>query len=241
MGWIISWFSCGAASAVSTMLLLKQPGPVVIARCVVDNEHEDNERFTQDCERLYGQPILRLGSTEFADCWEVWEKRRFIAGIKGAPCTIEMKKSVRWKFEQMYAPDKQAFGFTAEEHKRAARFREQNPDVNLLTPLIEQGVSKADCFRLLEGVGIRRPVMYDLGFANNNCICCGKATSIIYWSRCRHYFPDKFWRMAELSRRLGARLTRLKGVRIFLDEIPLDIDWRKKDREKVECGILCAK
>jgi hypothetical protein len=81
--------------------------------------------------------------------------------------------------------------------------------------------------------------MYKLGFSNNNCIACAKATSIVYWARTRHHFPAEFARMAELSRRLGCRLTRLKGKRIFLDEIPADIDWRKKDRENFDCSLLC--
>lgn len=236
---IVSWFSCGAASALASAIACDEYADVTVARCIVDNEHPDNERFHDDCEKWFGREILRLRSKDFADCWEVWEKRRYISGVKGAPCTVEMKKAVRWAFEQRFMPMAQVFGFTAEEKKRAERFRQQNPEVNLLTPLIDMELDKIDCMTVLGCREIAIPAMYQLGFSNNNCIGCAKATSIVYWARTRHYFPDKFARMAELSRRLGCRLTRLKGKRIFLDEIPADTNWRKKDKETVECGLLC--
>lgn len=236
---IVSWFSCGAASALATALALDLYPEVTVARCVVDNEHVDNERFHDDCEKWFGKEIVRLRSVDFADCWEVWESRKYISGIKGAPCTLEMKKAVRWQFEREHNPTGQVFGFTSEERSRADRFRSQNPDVALLTPLIDFELTKGCCLDALMVRGIRLPEMYQLGFSNNNCIGCAKATSIVYWARTRHFFPEQFNRMAELSRRIGCRLTRLKGKRIFLDEIPFDIDWRKKDRENMECGLLC--
>ena len=237
---IVSWFSCGAASALATAIALDEFPETVVARCIVDNEHEDNERFHDDCEKWFGKEILRLRSDDYADCWEVWEHRQYISGIKGAPCTSEMKKAVRWAFEREHHPEGQVFGYTSEEVARAERFRQNNPEVFLLTPLIDNSLNKFDCLYCLECRGIEIPTMYKLGFSNNNCIGCAKATSIVYWARTRHHFPDKFARMSELSRRLGCRLTRLKGKRIFIDEIPLDIDWRKKDRENIECGLLCV-
>lgn len=240
---IVGWFSCGNNSAVMSKLLVdKYPDDDVrIIRCVVANEHADNDRFHADVEKWIGRTIERRQSEEYADCWQVWEARRYMAGIKGAPCTIEMKKAVRWAFEKEWGPTHQAFGFSADEKKRADRFANGNPEIRLLRPLEESGLTKADCAAFIEGAGIELPVMYGLGFSNNNCIGCVKATSIVYWARTRHHFPDEFARTAELSRRLGCRLTRLKGKRIFIDEIPADFDWQKKDRSKqVECGVLCG-
>lgn len=242
MSKIVGWFSCGNNSAVMSKLLVDQhPNDEVrIVRCVVNNEHPDNDRVHADVERWIGRPIERWASDKYADCWAVWEKRKYISGTKGAPCTIEMKKAVRWRFEREWGPDYQAFGFSADEKKRADRFVGNNPEIKLLRPLEVAGITKPDCALLVAGAGIKLPAMYGMGFANNNCICCAKATSIVYWARCRHYFPERFWRMAELSRRIGCRLTRLKGKRIFLDEIPADINWQKKDRSKaIECGVGC--
>ena len=90
---------------------------------------------------------------------------------------------------------------------------------------------------MVKGAGIALPVMYSLGFANNNCIPCGKATSPNYWSAMRRHFPERFDRMAELSRRLGARLTRIDNERLFIDEIPAD--WPTLKPTAPTCDFLC--
>jgi hypothetical protein len=243
MAKIVVWFSCGNNSAVASLLTLDKYmlDDVRIIRCVVPNEHIDNDRFHADIERWINYPIERRGSTEYKDCWEVWERRKYISGIRGAPCTLEMKKAVRWAVEREWHPDFQVFGFSSDEKKRSDDFAERNPEVRMLSPLIDAGITKPMCAEFIAAAGITMAEMYKLGFSNNNCICCVKATSIFYWARSRHYFPVEFARISELSRRLGCRLTRIKGKRIFLDEMPVDIDWQKKDKSKqVVCGIGCG-
>ena len=75
---------------------------------------------------------------------------------------------------------------------------------------------------MIEGAGIRLPAMYRLGFQNNNCIPCVKATSPAYWALVRRHFPEKFDRIAKLARELDVRLCRMNDERRFIDEIPLD-------------------
>lgn len=242
MSKIVGWFSCGNNSAVmSKLLTVEYPTDEIrIVRCVVKNEHPDNDRFHADVERWIGRPIERIASEKYADCWDVWERRAYMSGIKGAICTTEMKKVPRWQLERDWCPDYQAFGFSSDEKRRADQFEANNPDVRLLRPLEIAGITKPMCAEWIIGAGIELPAMYGMGFSNNNCRCCVKATSIVYWARCRHYFPVEFERTAKLSRRLGVRLTRLKGKRIFIDEIPADFDWQKKDRSRaIECGVLC--
>lgn len=234
---IVSWFSCGAASAVATKLALQKHGKenFIIASCVVANEHEDNERFLQDCEKWYGLEITRLRSDKYKDCWEVWEKTRYLAGINGARCTTEMKKIVRQKFQKI--SDLQIFGFTFEETHRAERFKEQNPEVNLVTPLIDERLTKKDCFKVIQEAGIELPMMYRLGYNNNNCIGCVKGGAG-YWNKIRKDFPDVFARMAKLERELGARLVKHKGKRVHLDELPPHAGRKQKEPD-MECGLWC--
>jgi hypothetical protein len=238
---IVVWFSAGAASSVTAKLTLANYplDDVVIARCIVTNEHEDNDRFAADCAVWFDRPVLNLASTEYADAWAVWEKRRYLNGINGAPCTLEMKKAPRQQFERDWLPDFQAFGFTVEERKRAKRFREQNPEVNLITPLISAGLSKADCMGMLDRAGIKLPAMYALGFANNNCRACVKARSPGYWSLVRREFPADFARMAALSRDIGWTPCRAgDDTPIWLDE--LDPAWPAQDDSPgIECSLLC--
>lgn len=104
----VSWFSCRAASAVAS----KISNPDVIAYCETGSEDEDNARFMVDCEPWFGMPITRLANPKYNSTWEVWEARRFIAGVAGAPCTSELKVSPRLLFQRIN--DIHIFGYTAD-------------------------------------------------------------------------------------------------------------------------------
>ena len=137
--------------------------------------------------------------------------------------------------------DLQVFGYTAEERDRSDRFREQNPDVRLLTPLIDAGLSKSDCHAIVDRAGIVIPMMYRLGFNNSNCIGCVQAQSPSYWNRVRRHFPEVFERRAALSRELGVAL--VKGTlgdreRVFLDELDPALGSADTD-PAMDCSLLC--
>ena len=214
----VSWFSCGAASAVATKLC---PDAVPVY-CATNAEHPDNARFMADCERWFGRAVTKLQSDEYADTWDVWERRRYLAGIAGAPCTVELKVKPRLTFQR--PDDVHVFGYTAdaEDAARAKRLRANYPELTILTPLIDRGLTKVACLDMVQRAGIELPPLYELGFHNNNCLPCVKATSASYWALVRKHFPAKFARMAALSRELDVRLCRIGDERAFIDEIPTD-------------------
>jgi hypothetical protein len=72
----------------------------------------------------------------------------------------------------------------------------------MLTPLIERGITKDDALHLVERAGIELPVLYRLGYRNNNCIGCVKG-GMGYWNKVRVDFPEEFARMAQLEREIG--------------------------------------
>lgn len=80
--------------------------------------------------------------------------------------------------------------------------------------------------------------MYQLGFKNNNCIGCVKASSPKYWNSVRVLFPDVFEKRSKISREIGCKLVRYKGVQIFLDELPNDST--EDVIEDISCGLLCS-
>lgn len=236
----VCWFSCGAASAVATLMTLNNDAPdeVVVAYTDTGSEHEDNDRFLRDCERHFGRSVVRLKSRRFENTWEVWEKRKFLSGVKGAPCTRELKVLPRLRFQR--PDDIHVFGYTAEalDQRRAERFQKDSPELKLRFPLIDAGLTKAGCLAILDGLGIREPVTYAMGYPNANCIPCVKATSPRYWALVRKMHPEHFYRMAELSRRLNVRLTRINDERIFIDEIPED--YPVTSAIVPACDFLCS-
>lgn len=233
----VCWFSAGAASAVATKLVLRDIPDAVVAYCETGAEHPDNERFMADCSAWFGRPIERLRSDRYANTWDVFEKRRYLAGVDGALCTVELKVMPRLAWQQ--PTDVHVFGYTADgpDVARATRLRETYFEMSVLTPLIDRGLTKAACLDMVQRAGIALPPMYALGFQNNNCIPCVKATSPNYWSLVRQQFPAEFDRMAKLSRDLDVRLCRIKDERRFIDEIPSD--WPTTNPIQPSCDFLC--
>lgn len=243
MGTIAVWFSCGAASAVAAKKTIEKYGGGHVIRVLnnpVAEEDEDNVRFLKDVEAWLGVSIERVIPSKYpsASAVEVWEKSRFMSSPHGAPCTLELKKRARQEWEQSNSADWHVLGFTADEKRRHERFVKTERD-NLLPVLIDEGLTKRDCFEILVAAGIKLPRVYRLGYPNANCIGCVKATSPTYWNLVRATYPDVFDSRAEQSRRIGARLVRHKGKRIFLDELPANAKGGDMYDIMTECGIFC--
>lgn len=233
----ISWFSCGAASAVATKLMLTENPATIPVYCEMFSEHEDNARFLSDCERWFDRPVVRIRSDKYVDTWDVWEKRKYLCGPDGAACTVELKVKPRLEFQ--HPTDHHVFGYTSDslDKRRADAMRANHPELNIRTPLIERGLDKNACLGLITRAGIELPVMYRLGFGHNNCLPCVKARSPGYWALVRKEAPVQFARMAELSRRLGVRLCVIGGERKFIDEVPSD--YPTTTPLAPSCDFLC--
>ena len=190
---VICRFSCGAASAVATKLAIAKYGTVEIYYCDSGAEHPDNVRFRLDCEKWFGQPVKVLKSEKYKDIWDCYEKRHFLVGPKFAVCTVEMKKIPGDSVQP--AGNVEIYGYTAEEAHRLKAWRENNFERTIECPLIDKNLTKSDCLAMIERAGIKMPVMYRLGFRNNNCIGCVKARdNLDYWKRTRKHFPEIFAR-----------------------------------------------
>jgi hypothetical protein len=237
------WFSNGAASAVALKLSVDLFGRenVRAINNPVAEEDSDNLRFQADVSAWVGIEIERALHPDFPDASaaEVWDRERAMVFPHGAPCTKFLKKRARQAWENMNAVDWHVFGFTAEERGRHDRFT-LTERANVWPVLINANLTKDDCAAILTLAGVRLPRIYGLGFPNANCLGCVKATSPTYWNLVRRIFPEVFRSRADQSRRLGVRLVRYKGSRIFLDELPEDAVGRPMRQVKMpECGIHC--
>lgn len=234
----VIWWSGGAASTIAARLHLREHPESILMYTDTRAEHPDVQRFRREVADWLGKTIGVLASDEYHDPWDVWEKRRFIVGEHGAPCSLYLKKRLRQAFED--PDDYQVFGYTADrkELERVERFREMNPDVKLVTPLIDAGLTKADCLGMLERAGIELPAMYRLGYRNANCIGCPHG-GMGYWNMIRRDFPETFERMARLERELDNACCRPGGVPVFLDELDPDRGDIHTDPD-VECSLLCV-
>lgn len=239
---VIAWWSAGVTSAVAVKLALDAFGKdnVRIVYFKIDSAHPDNVRFKKECEQWYGKNIEVWQSQKYKDQFDVIEKTRYINGPTGARCTLELKKSVRFRVEKEIDYVHQVFGFeySKKEINRAIRFLEQHPQAGAVFPLIENKMTKPECLHFLERSKIKRPRMYELGFANNNCIGCVKGGAG-YWNLVRKEFPKYFDRMSKAEERIGATcLKESDGTRIPLKNLDPE---RGKNQEIImpDCGNFC--
>jgi 3'-phosphoadenosine 5'-phosphosulfate sulfotransferase (PAPS reductase)/FAD synthetase len=235
---IVCWFSGGVTSAVATKITLEAnpPGAVEIVFFETGNHHPDNARFFRECEAWFGQSIATFQHEKHKDIDSVFRKERLINTPFGAPCTKILKKQMRFQYERENPEiEAQVFGFEDEkrERVRAERFSRSYPHTNAQFPLIEAGLTKADCITILTQNRIDLPAMYHLGFSNNNCIGCVKG-GMGYWNHTRIHFPEVFARMAALERELGGSC--INGV--YLDELDPS-RGRHEPLDLPECGIFC--
>lgn len=232
----------GVNSVVAAKLILDlDPGADLLHCDLGESVHPDSHRFINDVEQWLGKEVIRLKSKKYNVIDDVFDARGYLSGINGAPCTGEMKFAPRLDYQ--LPSDIHFWGYTADkaDAKRFTNMQANFPELNQRAPLVEMGITKKDSHSMLAGWGIKRPIVYDLGMPNGNCLGCVKATSPNYWALIRKEFPEVFAKRVEQSHKFGTdgvRLTRIKGERIFIDEIPAD--WPTKTRGNMGgCGFHC--
>lgn len=227
----ICWLSAGVSSFIAGYLAENIDEFIYID---VDNQHPDSMRFIKDCEKVLGKAITILKSP-YGSVQNVISTFQYVNGVAGAKCTEVLKKRVRKKWEDAHKDCDLTYvwGFDFKETQRANNLVEAMPQQKHEFPLIDRQITKAEAHGILEQLGIKRPIMYDLGYPNNNCIGCVKG-GMGYWNRIRIDFPETFERMAKLEREINHSC--INGV--FLDE--LDPKRGRMSQEIMpECDILC--
>lgn len=208
----------------------------------VADQHPDSIRFIKDCEKAIGIEIEILKSTEYGcveDCIRVFGGFRD-AHSGFAPCTNWLKKRIRKEWEAKH-PDYDltyVWGYDLNEISRAENMIKANPQAKHEFPLIEKKLYKEEVHGLFERTfDFKRPLMYDLGYPNNNCVGCIKG-GMGYWNKIRKDFPEVFESRARLERLVGYSILKDKNGPVFLDE--LDSERGDMDTEIFpDCGLMC--
>ncbi len=233
----VCWLSAGVSSFISGYLV-RDTIDMFIYIDVAD-QHPDSLRFIKDCEKVLCKPVEILTSAEYRCVGDVCRAFRFVKSAYGAKCTDVLKKRVRkkWEFEHQDFDIMYVWGFDSNEKKRADNLIESMPDFHHEFPLIDRNLTKADAHGICASLGIKRPVMYDIGYSNNNCIGCVKGGKG-YWNQIRRDFPEVFADRAKMEREIGHSILHDKNGMIFLDE--LEPNAGRMSAEILEdCSIAC--
>lgn len=232
----LCWFSCGAPSAVAAKLTVMEYPDAEVVYCDTGGEHEDNKRFLKDVEKWLGKEVTILRSKIYKNHFEVAEIGGYINGPYGAKCTTELKRKLREAYQK---PNHvHIWGFTVEERDRALSFEDHFPELKCEHPLIKQELTRKDCLALIARNKIKLPIMYKLGYKNNNCLGCWKGGKG-YWNKIRVDFPDIFKEASRICNKLGrSPIKDNDGNPIMLDDLDPSEGNYKADQE-IQCGIGC--
>ncbi len=235
----VCWVSAGVSSFMAGYLAGNVDKWIYID---VADQHPDSIRFIKDCEKALGIDIEILRSTEYGcveDCIRVFGGFRD-AHSGFAPCTNWLKKRIRKSWEAAHPNYDLTYvwGYDLNEISRAENMIEANPQAKHEFPLIEKNLYKEDVHGLFERTfDFKRPLMYELGYPNNNCVGCIKG-GMGYWNKIRKDFPEVFESRARLERLVGYSILKDKNGPVFLDE--LDPERGNMDTEIFpECGLMC--
>ena len=244
---VVSWFSAGVSSAVATKMLANEITDIIYIH--IDDQHPDTLRFVKDCEQWFQNEIQILQSDRFKTVEEALLQSGFVRSPDGAPCTGQLKKAVRKRWEaknKFFNYFRYVWGMDVNEADRAERIKAEQWEASHSFPLIDFGMTKNEAHGVLASAGIRRPAMYELGYLNNNCVGCVKG-GMSYWNKIREDFPDVFERRAKMERLIGGTSLAVsemvdgkkKKVPLFLDELD---PKRGRDLPPIveECGVLCG-
>lgn len=227
----VAWFSGGVSSFIA--IYLRKDTIDEIFYIDIADQHQDTLRFLNDCEKALGKEIKILRS-EIESVNDVIKKYRFINSPYGAKCTQILKKKVRQDWEKEQEGEMvYVWGYDSTEQHRANRLKEGMPEYEHIFPLLDEDLTKEEVHGILQRLGIKRPMMYEMGYRNNNCIGCVKG-GMGYWNKIRKDFPEVFEERAKLEREIGRSC--IKGV--FLDELE-PTRGRLEDEVMEECGIMC--
>jgi PP-loop superfamily ATP-utilizing enzyme len=256
---VIAWWSGGIASALACWLALQIYKNVVIVFIDTKNEDEDTYRFLKDCEKLYEQKIVVISNDGYDSIEQVWLKYQSLNSATGAICSSELKRTVRERYQNLKIDYAQIFGFDINEVKRHLNMRKNYPELNVISPLIENGLTKAGVVREFIKLGIEIPRAYKLGYQNNNCLktLCVQG-GIGYYHKAKRETPEKVHAMAIREHALtdlkGEPVTVLrnqtnerKGEPIFLEPHPKYPQFQCLDDKKgiepeslIECNGFCS-
>lgn len=161
-------FSGGIGSAVTALVAYEQGlnFNLIFADTLI--EDEDLYRFMDDVCEVVGKKLIYLcdGRTP----WEVFEDKRYIGNSRKAPCSqiLKTEQVKQWLFRYAAPDDPLVLGMDTSEYERVQR-AQKNWNRPVISLLHEYKVYRPQFQEYLDKYNLRKPRLYDLGFAHNNC------------------------------------------------------------------------
>lgn len=210
-------FSGGLCSFWAAMRVRERFGPDDMVLLFADTLIEDPDlyRFNEQAAELLGVPITRL--TLGLTPWELFRRQGIIGNAKYPICSIYLKRELldRWhednclsaiqELQETLFPDPRKactiyLGFDWNEEHRLNALRAEKPDWRWEAPMTERPIwDKCRMRREAEALGMKIPLLYDLGFPHNNCGGRCVRAGISHWVHLYRVLPARYqeWAVEE--------------------------------------------
>jgi 3'-phosphoadenosine 5'-phosphosulfate sulfotransferase (PAPS reductase)/FAD synthetase len=166
-------FSAGRGSWAAAVLDAQRHGTerTVLLFSDVRGEDADTYRFLEDAAADVGAPLVRL--QDGRDIWQVFRDRKFLGNTRVANCSVELKvKPARAWLAEHADPERTTLvvGIDWTESHRLDAIRRAWAPFPVEAPLCDPPYLDRDAVdAMMRERGLRRPRLYDEGFAHGNC------------------------------------------------------------------------
>jgi len=166
-------YSGGMGSFLATYLLkLQNPGAKILLY-FNDTKYEDPDLYRFLKETVDWLKLPLLDDSDGRSVWELFEDREFVGNSRVDICSEVLKRDrSNFFIKKNFKPDeiKIVLGIDWTEIHRLENAKPHWEPYKLIAPLCDYKGDKKDLEKIvLAESGIKRPKLYDLGFAHNNC------------------------------------------------------------------------
>lgn len=182
-------------------------------------EDEDLHRWNREAAAQLGMDLIRVADEQERDPWQVFEDKRWLGNTRIAQCSHALKQEPcrDWLTEHTDPTDTTLYvGIDWTETHRIPAVRNGWAPWTVEFPLTQPPYRDKDqWFAEAAAVGLRRPRLYDLGFAHNNCGGACVKGGQAQWARLLDVFPERYARAEAAEEKMRSLLG--KDVAILRD------------------------
>lgn len=187
--------SGGCASAVCWHRCIELYGRDRVFPVFADTRSEDADlyRFLDDCEKVFGQTLVRLDQGK--DIWDVFDEKGIMRIAKsGNACkaSVELKQKPLNDYFAAKGFDGQAIGIQFDEPERIEAFRRRKDGTALFPLVAKPHFSECAIHDQVKRIGLTVPYLYTQDFMHNNCGGGCILAGLAQWNAVRVSFPERF-------------------------------------------------
>lgn len=250
-------FSGGVGSWAAAKRVAAAHGTANLQLVFTDTSMEDEDlyRFLDEAAANVGGELIRLSDGRTP--WQVYEAERFIGNSRIDPCAKILKRKLftKWRDETCDPESTVVYlGIDWTEKHRFVRVQKYVDGWRYEAPLCDPPYqTKYELLRELDAAGIKRPRLYDKGFAHNNCggFCCKAGKS--HFALLLNTMPERYAFHEEQEQRLrglginGTVLTRVSNgvktpitLREFRESLQFDGYDQMSFNDDLAAGCGCS-